>query len=112
MDQLAQPDLNFEGEITSEAVKEMDGKLEAIEKDMQERKSGSQDWQFCRMNWLSQIGYARLRLHAIVAKLKYGVESHRAEEDRKCMSIMLCILRDYEVARKIDFWKPDYAERQ
>ena len=78
---MTQPDLHYDGE---------DDEL---------------DWELCRWNWTRQVEYALMRLAAISTKLEFGMESHREDEDRKCIDIMLCIIRDYEQAKAARFLK-------
>lgn len=45
---------------------------------------------------------------AILTKLDFDMQEHRTDEDRKCLSITLCILRDFDEAKALNFENPDF----
>ena len=103
-----QPDIHYEGEITVEFIDDLLSKIRVAVHflENQEIHLPQRDqtrWEDCKYNWLEILKYAAIRCVAIQVKLEHGMESHRADEDHKCIDITLCVLRDFENAKLKNF---------
>lgn len=107
---MLQPDLHHEGPVTSKVVDDLLKKLETALNEIKEYEPvfdetfSPQEWSLCKANWAEVISYAGLRCSTIFAKAKHEVEI--SEDDRKCIDITLCILRDFDDAKEKQFTKP------
>jgi hypothetical protein len=109
MSNLAQPDIHYTEPLTEEFIR---GLMDEILTTINELKTievlhmnrlAQREWELCRQAWEDNLRYAGIRCAAIVTKLITGCADHRADEDRKCIDITLCILRDYKVAKQNNF---------
>jgi hypothetical protein len=100
-----QPDLHHEGPLTVEFVEGLSHRLAQAIADMKAFVPPDADpgWEICKRNWLNSFEYAGLRCAAILTKLEFGFQEHRQEEDHKCIDITLCILRDFDEAKALNF---------
>ena len=99
-----QPDLHHEGPLTTGLIKGLLDKLKiAVDETTAFEPVKDSDWEICQSNWERELRYAGMRMAAIYAKLSNGIDDFRADDDRKCVDITLCILRDFEVAKSKGF---------
>jgi hypothetical protein len=105
---LKQPDLHHEGELTAEFVVDLLAKIKVAldQLILFEPPDMDVEWILCKANWAESLRYAGLRCAAIASKLECGVV-YQPEDDRKCIDITLCILRDFEEAKAKGFERAD-----
>ena len=109
---VAKPDLHHEGPLTLDLIDGLLNQLKTAQHEITEFNPPSlsegdwimdDEWILCKAAWLKNIKYAGMRMAAIHAKLSVGIGDYRAEDDRKCVDITLCILRDFEEAKSKGF---------
>ena len=110
---MKQLDIHYEGEITPIFI---DGLLSEIRSAIHDLENHPRDiawqagldepiskWEKCKSNWLETLKYAALRCVAIQIKFEHNCQDHRSDEDRRCIDITLCVLRDFESAKLKNF---------
>lgn len=102
-----QPDLHHEGPITSEVVSELIQKLKTAYEEVRDFKPEIDniphpaEWVYCQANWMESLEYAGLRCNTVLMKITHNKEADA--DDRKCVDISLCILRDFADAKQQNF---------
>jgi len=107
---MRQPDLHYDGPLTKEFITGLQDRILQAIRDMKAFVPPDSDagWEVCRRNWVNSFEYAGLRCAAILTKLDFDLQEYKAEEDHKCIDITLCILRDFEEAKALNFENPHF----
>lgn len=110
------PDLQYEGELTFEGCFALRNQLleccanlqqfvEAFERSLldgsRKREGIDPDFTSCLMNWNNQLNYTGMRLDEAAQNIRN--QQGTDEYNRKILSITMCVIRDYKVAREVEF---------
>lgn len=104
-----QPNIHYDGPLTQEYIQDLLDKLSVALTDVREFKPtdlpdnlSQPEWIWCQANWIDTLQYAGLRCASISTKMPF---TELNDDDRKCIDITLCILRDFAEAKSLKFLK-------
>lgn len=103
---MKQPDLHHEGPLTLELVS---GLMDQISSALFKistftPEQPDKDWQDCKNKWIDVLNDCGLGCTAVFVKLSNNIE-HRLKDDHKIVDNTLCVLRDFEIAKSVNFEK-------